>query len=203
MGQYYNILTLKDGKYTNYNRKYYNSKGEPEYMMAKLTEHSWIGNATMECFSNIILRNPTKVAWVGDYVDQYEEDATINNLTREEIVKLGELAWQDNETVMEFRPLNTRYMLLVNWTKKEYISMFDYIENSTIKYGTFQGWCLHPLSLLTAIGNGFGGGDYHGINEDLVGSWAFDEISFESEDIAEELKNQQFVKTNYEFKENY
>ena len=33
---------------------------------------------------------------------------------------------------------------------------------------------LHPLPLLTAVGNGRGGGDYAGINADKIGSWAFD-----------------------------
>jgi len=33
-------------------------------------------------------------------------------------------------------------------------------------------WILHPLPLLTAVGNGLGGGDYYGINKDQVGAWA-------------------------------
>jgi len=38
-------------------------------------------------------------------------------------------------------------------------------------------WCAHPLPLLTALGNGMGGGDYRGKEgKDNIGSWAFDEI---------------------------
>lgn len=36
---------------------------------------------------------------------------------------------------------------------------------------------LHPLPLLTAIGNGQGGGDYYGINQSVVGKWFWDELS--------------------------
>ena len=44
MGQYYNILTMKNNRYKVYDRSYYNTQRQKEYMMAKLTEHSWIGN---------------------------------------------------------------------------------------------------------------------------------------------------------------
>jgi hypothetical protein len=44
-----------------------------------------------------------------------------------------------------------------------------------------NGLHIHPLSLLTAEGNGRGGGDYRGAHEDLVGSWARDVISVERE----------------------
>ena len=38
------------------------------------------------------------------------------------------------------------------------------------------GGIIHPLPLLTAIGNGKGGGDYRGTCLDLVGHWACDKI---------------------------
>ena len=38
----------------------------------------------------------------------------------------------------------------------------------------------HPLPLLVAEGNCRGGGDYNGINENIVGSWARDVISVEN-----------------------
>ena len=201
MGQYYNILTKKNDKYTLYSRSYKLTNGKTEYVPAKLTEHSWINNTCMSCFSNIILRKPTQVAWVGDYTNQYEKDETINGLDYEQMDKLYHLAWDDNvkAKIMEFRPLLVKYLTLVNWDKKQYVDMYDYIEKST----TEDGWCLHPLSLLTALGNGFGGGDYHGINEDLIGSWCFDTISFESCDIEEQLQNEGFEKLDIEFKEKY
>jgi len=204
MGQYYNILTKRDNKYTLYSRSYRLTNGSTEYQCAKLTEHSWINNTTMSCVSNLILRKPTKVAWVGDYSDQYEEDEIVNNLDHNQMIELHNLAWNDEvrEKILPFRPLLVKYLVLVNWDKKQYVDMYEYIEKSTTKEGCFAGWCLHPLSLLTALGNGFGGGDYHGINEDLVGNWCFDTLSFESYDIKEKLDNEGYVKLDIEFKEN-
>ena len=38
---------------------------------------------------------------------------------------------------------------------------------------------INPLPLLTALGNGRGGGDYSGTDEDKVGIWARDVLSVE------------------------
>jgi hypothetical protein len=57
------------------------------------------------------------------------------------------------------------YNFIVNHTKKQYV--------------TKAGRLFHPLSLLTAEGNGLGGGDYKGSCEDLIGIWARDLISVE------------------------
>lgn len=198
MGQYYNILTKKDNKYKVYDRSTIDTKGNREYMLAKLTEHSWISNATMDSFSNIIYRNPMQVAWVGDYSDELDNINHVNNLTDNQILKLHKIAHHSKvEHSLELRPLNTQYMLLVNWTKKEYLSMYDYIKTSTV-----DEWCLHPLSLLTALGNGLGTGSYHGINEDKIGLWCFDTISFESEDYEKDLILQGFNKVEHVFIEN-
>ena len=41
--------------------------------------------------------------------------------------------------------------------------------------------CINPLSLLTAVGNGKGCGDYFGLNSCDIGIWAWDIISIEDE----------------------
>jgi hypothetical protein len=43
------------------------------------------------------------------------------------------------------------------------------------------GYRIDPMPLLCAEGNGRGGGDYHGSAMKLIGSWARDLISVESE----------------------
>lgn len=59
--------------------------------------------------------------------------------------------------------------ILVNYDRKEY---------AVIGEGGYS-----PLVLLTAVGNGMGGGDYRGKeNRHLVGSWAFDRIGVKSYD---------------------
>ncbi len=44
-----------------------------------------------------------------------------------------------------------------------------------------DGWVINPLPLLTACGNGRGGGDYHSQypDQDKVGIWAGDVLSIE------------------------
>lgn len=59
------------------------------------------------------------------------------------------------------------------------------------------GWRIHPLPLLTAIGNGLGGGDYYGINTDDVGTWAWNEISVEDEPPVE------YTEVKYTFRETF
>lgn len=39
-------------------------------------------------------------------------------------------------------------------------------------------WCVNPLPVLTACGNGRGGGDYRDDDDINVGSWAFDLIEY-------------------------
>ena len=52
-------------------------------------------------------------------------------------------------------------------------------------------WELCPLLILLAIGNGQGGGDYHGTNMDKVGTWAFHKIKvyYEEPHWMEKLEN--------------
>jgi hypothetical protein len=64
---------------------------------------------------------------------------------------------------------------------KEPIVSYTYIVNHTKKVYVKKTDGLHPLSLLTAEGNGRGGGDYNGPNMDMVGTWARDVISMENE----------------------
>ena len=201
MGQYYNILTFKNNKFKIYDRSVKQTEnGKSEYMLAKLTEHSWIGNSTMVSFSNLIYKNPTKLAWVGDYADETKNnDITNPSLDLKTIKNLHEKAWKTKrELSLIYKQFNTESMLLVNWDKKLFVNMKEYIKQNDV-----NGWCLHPLSLLTAIGNGFGGGDYYSINKEEIGTWAFDTISFEDKEQEESLLEQNFEKAHYEFKENY
>ena len=70
MGQYYNVVIKNEKEYKGYDLSLLDSYGKERYMMAKLTEHSWLNNSTMNTFSNLILRNPSQIAWVGDYAKE-------------------------------------------------------------------------------------------------------------------------------------
>lgn len=43
-------------------------------------------------------------------------------------------------------------------------------------------WIVNPVSLLTTIGNGRGGGDYFGENSNKVGSWTWNIIEITDDD---------------------
>lgn len=163
MGQLYRVVIKNEkGEITIFNRKV-----NGVYELAKLTEHSWWYNDFVGSLVNIIYQRPTQVAWVGDYADA---DITIDN------DELYNLAWIDNDGQSIHKHvllLDNKY--LVNHNKKVYLDCNKYKEKIMDK----DGWCLHPLPLLTAIGNGKGGGDYYGINQNDVGSWAYEKISVE------------------------
>jgi len=136
----------------------------------KLMEHSWLYNNYVNSIAEMLYESPAQLAWVGDYADETEEEKAIH-----------EHAWSDYVHPQELPPANDGYFVsgkfLVNHDKKEYIDIEHYTEKSMC-----DDWCPHPLSLMTAMGNGRGGGDYHSlVNADMVGSWAMDTISVEDE----------------------
>ena len=167
MGQYYKVLVRKDkdSKWQLFNRSV-----DGEYTMAKLTEHSWWYNPFVNTICHMIHFKPKQVAWVGDYAD----DISAKGIDTRE---LHEKAWgkANGRSVTEAQiSLFGKY--LVNHDKKEYVDCTEYYDNSV----TEGDWCLHPLPILTAVGNGQGGGDYHGRSMDMVGRWTCDRISVEN-----------------------
>ena len=161
MGQYYNVV-IKDskGKVTSFDRSV-----NGEYTMAKLTEHSWWYNEFVSTITNMLWHNPTQVAWVGDHAED-DQIAIEHNLY--------ELAWNNAQGVEKCELLlDGKY--LVNHSKKIYLDCDAYRKRSQ----SDDDWCIHPLPLLTAVGNGKGGGDYRGINEKDTGTWCWDLISVE------------------------
>ena len=174
MGQYYRpILTKVNGEQTVYNREV-----DGEYTMAKLTEHSWWRNEFVSTITKMLFENPMKVVWVGDYADTGEE---VNNLTAADLEMFCIKAWRregehDNSVGVTKDELLLDDLFLVNHTKGIALDCSKYKAQSER-----DGWCIHPLPLLTAIGNGQGGGDYHrGTDLENVGAWANDRISVES-----------------------
>ena len=168
MGQYYKIFMCKeDGSepraYTSYD---YNNG-------AKLMEHAYYGNEFVEVALSQIADNngePLRIWWVGDY-------ATVEDIP-EEKKKYNPIfnAWT-SQCDSKFNPTPFDYekqRYLVNVSTHEYIDLMSVYEQNKV-----SGWTgsIHPLPLLTAVGNGRGGGDYHGesaTNKKSVGIWAGD-----------------------------
>lgn len=178
MGQYYDILIKQDGVFYHSDRRV-----DGKYMMGKLMEHSWFNNDTLKCISALIYEKPSRVYWVGDYADDVK--SPINGLSKEDISEIHKLTHKEefakSKRVKQLGSLNSaegislKGKYLVNYDKKIYISGDEYFDLAMDS----DGWRTHPLSLLTALGNGLGGGDFRGENEEKVGSWAGDLISVE------------------------
>ena len=167
MGQYYRpILTNINGYERVYNRDV-----DGEYTMAKLTEHSWWYNPFVSTICSKLFKNPMKVVWVGDYAD--DADVT-NGIETYELARLQKKAWKNKGNGVKKKELFLDNLFLVNHTKRVYIDCNKYKEECMN-----DNWCIHPLPLLTAIGNGLGGGDYREDDAWQVGQWANDIISIE------------------------
>jgi hypothetical protein len=168
MGQYYKVAFKREGDRTATvnDRKY---KGS-DYVFAKLLEHGYLENKFCKAVAAMLAKGKTRLAWVGDY----SEDDELRKITTEDLNY--DMVWGDRDNFHEF-PLSRfgyKGKYLVNWTKGVYIS-FDLWK----KHYEKDEWPLCPFAILTAIGNGRGGGDYDGTEMDRVGEWAWDEISIE------------------------
>jgi hypothetical protein len=162
MGQYYKVVFLAE--------KEENKKDFIRIFIhvnfgngMKLTEHSYINNNFVNAIEYLLSPEgsfyKSRIVWAGDYADREIENE--HNLYH--IV--------DKQPSKEYIPKNkisSEYKYIVNHTKKQYINKSDYK-------------LYHPLPLITAEGNGRGGGDYSGVNEDKIGLWSRDVISIEKE----------------------
>ena len=61
----------------------------------------------------------------------------------------------------------------MNHDKKCYIDLVEY-EKNNLPCTEDDEWHFHPIPLLTAVGNGRGGGDFSGIGEEDIGCWVSD-----------------------------
>jgi hypothetical protein len=127
----------------------------------KLMEHSWKQAPVMRVVCKLLMPNQpwhkTRLLWVGDYADGYE-------------ILYQESKEIKPEVIPSTLPEN---YFLVNHTKKEFVDMSKCPTDT-------DNWTIHPLSLLTAVSNGMGGGDYKG-DEKYIGYWVGDQISVEVE----------------------
>lgn len=170
MGQYYKALVKNDEIEKAFSPL-------DSHSGLKLTEHSYMGNHFVNGVIEVIENNPSRVAWVGDYADD-EMDFT-DLYTRHDY----ENVWVNRD--VEDGKLNQEPEIhkdgyIVNHSKGLYIDIAHYMKMND-KYNDDEGWIVHPLPLLTAIGNGRGGGDYRGYNSNLVGTWATDLIEYSHE----------------------
>lgn len=159
MGQYYNAVVELNG-----NKEVYYHYVDGDYMAAKLTEHSYWRNPFVLAIASKFWRTKGRLAWVGDYAEPEDfnwneafEDAHTENVERKDLVYNGFC-------------LEGKYF--INHSKKQLIDLDEY--KNLLKD---IDMIISPVSLLTAVGNNKGSGDFHsGTGYELVGTWAWDEI---------------------------
>lgn len=176
MGQYYVGSILKKNWREEENPVEFAIKPHCVKEAAKLMEHSYIGNGYVNMFMQQLGDDGKyfgyPFVWAGDYADK-ANGKEINDCAVEVSNRIFD------SVDMPFLTRQKEYKYLVNFTKNEYIEMPKYDDNV---------WQVHPLPLLTCIGNGRGCGDYYCENEH-VGRWAFDEIgATDKEEIVENMK---------------
>ena len=167
MGQYYRQAIEQDG-----NLDIFDAQTVNDWNGRKLMEHSWIGNSFMDAISERIHNKPANIVWCGDYPDEPQDFVTIDWINYETIYPKDGREPQRLEELPERFDYSHKY--LVNHTNKCYVDFDLYMSKCKDK----DGWILHPLSLLTAVGNGRGGGDYHEdcVDYYMVGAWAGNNI---------------------------
>ena len=169
MGQGYRAIILASQKEP---KEIIRTWVEPhEYLNGyKLMEHSYIGNNFVQALEYLICPRgmfyKSRLVWAGDYADnEADHDVNLYMLASDKMNE-GKVSRPSDYDVSSYR-------YIVNHTKKQYVDT-----NRNVKREMFN---IHPLPLLTAEGNGRGGGDYRGNNDNLVGTWARNIISVEQE----------------------
>jgi len=209
MGQYYYPTLFKQKGKRLYSSQFYAHEfgattldnGYIIHHGLKLTEHSYVGNSFVETVLTQLFNNPQRVYWCGDYFekDDFENPEDYNRMVRtwKNFREDGKgRKYNHPEEVQDF----SGDKFIVNHTKKCFIDMSKYCKKAPT--ATEDDDChFHPLCLLTAVGNGRGGGDYSGINEEDVGIWAGDLIEIKAnrlvipEDYRDVTKNIGFQET--------
>ena len=183
MGQYYYPTILREKNKRFYSEEFYSHDYDNGL---KLTEHSYCGNHFVETVMAQLLNKPGRLAWLGDYCEK--GDFAILNPGLPKIIekrfyehyKCFTLPEYDYCTGKHVRHYNKpeevkerQGRFILNHDKKCYIDMVEY-EKNNLTCAEDSDWHFHPIPLLTAVGNGRGGGDFHGIGEEDVGYWAGD-----------------------------
>lgn len=173
MGQYYHPIILGNPKKRGTPKivAYFNSWDYDNGL--KLMEHSYIGNHFMTAVEYSLSPKgkfyKSPLVWAGDYADEEKNGSTLYNMCEEDqAVKLGLDGIEEMKSYLNTLPF------IVNHTKKQYVDKTKLPKDEDDS----DPWQVHPLSLLTAEGNGRGGGDYWD-DDDMIGTWARDVISIE------------------------
>ena len=141
MGQYYIAVVVSGtGSILGFYRPWGFGEG------AKLLEHSHEGSNLVQGICRVLVAGPQRIVWAGDYADPEPNDMP-NLYDQCQDLEPG-MGPDTVPSVSEDVPIHS-YTLLVNHD----LNMFVRLDGA--------GSDLHPLPILTAEGNGRGGGDLY------------------------------------------
>mgnify|MGYP001561541123 FL=1 len=177
MGQYWKPINIESMEWV-YSHDYGNG--------LKLMEHSYVGNNFVGAVMKLLTKgnkwHKKPIVWCGDY---YNEDNFFGRVEEKNKLKPDDIM-PDSEQ---------KRAILINHTNKEYVRFYSFPLDEIKKkvVDRLEGndeYVISPLPLLTALGNGRGGGDYSGTDMEKIGIWAKDALSveFEVPDGFKELK---------------
>lgn len=176
MGQYYYpTILIKKGKRFYSEQFYSHDYGNG----LKLTEHSYCGNNFVETVMAQLFNRPGRLAWLGDYHEKGDfAELNPDSQEFEPIFYRHYKTFKDKDEKGKHynKPeevLERKGRFILNHDKQCYIDMVEY-EKIAPNANDWDDFPFHPIPLLTAVGNGRGGGDFSGIGEDDIGIWAGD-----------------------------
>ena len=127
MGQYYHPTMIDEkGNITwVYTHDYHNG--------LKLMEHSYIGNSVMNAVFGQIKDHPLRIAWMGDYSDEEQDDPYEHKLPRSEFMRVYEAVYGNEYSKHKIRldpmvfDLTSTGWYLINHTQRVYVSLDAYV----------------------------------------------------------------------------
>ena len=173
MGQYYLAYIKRGNSIKVFDNCVKYKDGTTEYNGLKLMEHSWSKNSVVaNVFQNLKTYGKAHVCWVGDYFNE-DDCYQVNCSDKEMVRKIGNRVWKGKRNIFpkEEDDLYMEHQVIVNHTKKVFINCDRYLKCSTQN----NGWCVHPLPLLTCSAS-HSAGSYYGVNKHLCGTWFNDVI---------------------------
>ena len=159
-------------------------------------EHSWVTSKMMHAICNQLMEGGKwykhKIAWIGDYADDLPpackqcfekkiDDKCCNlNVVKRMVGECGgmfkELYGLAKQVYFKFPKDFPKDYFINNHTKQEFV---DISKVPTMNTPISDEDKVHPLPILTSVGNGGSGGDYDkdGAGKEFIGIWCGDSIS--------------------------
>lgn len=187
MGQYYTVV-LRRPSTKNY------IIGNPGHFGygPKLWENGCIDSVFTKVVYAMLREHTMNVAWVGDYAET--QDLLVFGTPEDKVEPFIEQEKRDGNKLVVDGDINYNQIerfyngslfmghffgdaIVINHTKREFFDQEVYLKRANVEDIWKQ---IDPLVVLTAIGNGKGGGDYMGKNANWAGRWATDAIKVKS-----------------------